>query len=111
MVTKCTLFVGLNDKDSKQQEITTVSASKMVYYLIRDCFGFGTVSDAVGIYTHDDGTNAVIIENTLRIELLFFDADKAAARVAVLPFVQDVKKVLNQETIAAQFEEIESELI
>ena len=111
MVTKCTLFVGLNDKGTKLQEISTVDASKIVYNLIRDCFGFGTVSEAVGIYTHQDGTNQIVVENTLRVELLFFDVDKIGARASVIPFIQDVKRVLNQETVAAQFEEIESELI
>lgn len=65
-ITKFTLFVGLNDKDSKKQEISTLNAYKIVYNLIASDFGGGTISEATGIYKHDDGT--IVTEITLRIE-------------------------------------------
>lgn len=101
-LTKFTLFVGLNDKDSKQQEIGTVDAFKIVSNLIASRFDGGTVSEATGIYKHDNGT--FVTETTLRVELLF------ASTEHVRSFVNDLKNVLNQESIAVQKEVINSEL-
>lgn len=101
-LTKFTLFVGLNDKDSKQQEINTIDAYKIVSNLITSDFGGGTISEATGIYKHEDGT--IVTEITLRIELLFTTAEK------VKNLVQDLKRVLNQESIAVQKDVVSSEL-
>ena len=57
-----------------------------------------------------DGTGFVV-ENTLKVEILFFESSKEEARKAVIPFINRVKDFLNQETVALQLEEIESELI
>lgn len=101
-ITKFTLFVGLNDKDSRQQEINTVDAYKIISNMITANFDGGTISEATGIYKHQDGTFTT--ETTLRIEILFASAEQ------VKPFVAELKKVLNQETIAVQKEVINSEL-
>jgi hypothetical protein len=101
-ITKFTLFVGLNDKDSKQQEISTVDAYKIISNMIPAIFDGGTISEATGIYKHQDGTFTT--ETTLRIEILFASAEQ------IKPFVAELKKVLNQETIAVQKEVINSEL-
>lgn len=101
-MTKFTLFVGLNDKDSKQQEISTINAYKIVSNLITSSFGGGTISEATGIYKHEDGT--IVTETTLRIELLFTTSEK------VKNLVQDLKRVLNQESIAVQKDVVNSEL-
>lgn len=101
-ITKFTLFVGLNDKDSKQQEISTVDAYKIISNMITAIFDGGTISEATGIYKHQDGTFTT--ETTLRIEILFASAEQ------IKPFVAELKKVLNQETIAVQKEVINSEL-
>lgn len=34
---KITLFLGLNDKDTKRQELTTIDAFKIVNNIIKDC--------------------------------------------------------------------------
>lgn len=101
-ITKFTLFVGLNDKESKQQEISTVDAYKIISNMITATFDGGTISEATGIYKHSNGTFTT--EITLRIELLFTTIEQ------VKPFVTELKKVLNQETIAVQKEVINSEL-
>lgn len=101
-ITKFTLFVGLNDKDSKQQEINTVDAYKIISNMITASFDGGTISEATGIYKHQDG--AFTTETTLRIEILFASVEQ------IKPFVDELKKVLNQETIAVQKEIINSEL-
>lgn len=53
---KITLYVGLNDKDSKHQEISTVNAYKVAANLASAMFDGCTISEATGIYKHDDGT-------------------------------------------------------
>lgn len=107
---KATIFVGLNDKESKLQEISTLDAAKFIQREIVKEFEGGTISEAAGIYRHQDGTGFVV-ENTLKVEILFFGSSKEEARRAVVPFINRVKDFLNQETVALQLEEIESELI
>lgn len=43
MIKKYTLYLGLNDKDSKQQEISTIEAYKVVSNLISKDFDGGTI--------------------------------------------------------------------
>ena len=101
---KITLYIGLNDKDSKQQEITTVDA----YKIVNNTLGVGsTITEGRGIYTHEDGT--VVSEVSLVVELLDFDntlTDKwLKSKVVAL------KTILNQESIAVQEQEVKSELL
>lgn len=109
-ICKATIFVGLNDKESKLQEISTLEAAKYLQREIVKEFEGGTISEATGIYRHQDGTGFVV-ENTLKVEILFFGSSKEEARKALIPFINRVKDFLNQETAALQLEEIESELI
>lgn len=102
MIKKFTLYLGLNDKDSKQQEIATVEAYKIVSNLISSDFNGGTIFEAKGIYKHENGQ--IVTETTLRIELLFTEAVKVKALCDTL------KKLFNQESIAVQEEVINSEL-
>lgn len=103
MIEKTTLFIGLNDKDSKQQHFSELEASKIVSKILLknelDC----TISEAMGVYTHDD--NSIVIEKSLRVELLFCNKAK------ILPVIPELKAILNQESIAVQFEKIDSELL
>lgn len=103
MIEKFTIYLGLNDQTTKRQEIETVNAYKIVSNMIAASFGGGSIYSGTGIYKHDDGT--IVEENNLKIELLFVD------RVDVLTFCQDLKKVFNQESVALQYDRIESELI
>lgn len=100
---KFTLYVGLNDKDSKKQEISTLEAYKIINKLLLNYTDGATIFEATGIYKHEDGTFTT--EKTLRIELLFID------RAVVLEIVEQLKKILNQESIAMSTENIESELL
>lgn len=93
----------LNDKDAKVQLINTLEAYKIVSNILAKDFGGGTIFEAEGIYKHDDGT--VVIEGkTLRIEILF------AEEPQIKSLVTELKKLFNQESIAVQKEEINSEL-
>ena len=102
MINKYTLYLGLNDKDSKHQEISTIEAYKVVSNLISKDFEGGTIFEAKGIYKHNDGT--IVIETTLRIELLFAEKNE------VMKLCGTLKKIFNQESIAVQQEIINSEL-
>ena len=99
---KFTLYLGLNDKDTKTQLISTEEAYKMVNFILLNHVEGATIFQARGFYKHDDGTQ--VIENTLRIELLFTDVETVKKIVALL------KDVFNQESVAVQIEEVNSEL-
>lgn len=101
-MTKFTLYMGLNDKDSKRQQISTLEAYKIVSNLVAKEFNGGTIYEADGVYRHEDGT--IVIEKTLKIELLF------AEQKDVKDFCETLKRIFNQESIAVQREEINSEL-
>lgn len=101
---KITLYIGLNDKDSKVQEVSTLDAYKMVSNII----GVGsTITEGRGIYKHDDGT--VVSEVSLIVELL--DFDNTLSKGWVKNKVELIKAMLNQESVAVQEQEVVSELI
>lgn len=102
MIKKFTLYLGLNDKETKMQKIATVEAFKIVTNLVAKRFGGGTIFEAQGIYKHDNGV--VVTETTLRIELLFAEAQDVHA------FVESLKEIFNQESVAVQEEDIKSDL-
>lgn len=100
---KYTLYVGLNDKDSKVQEIQTLEAYKVIQKILYNNNVEGaTIFEAVGIYKHEDKT--FVTENTLRIELMFIDKQTVKA------IVDSIKILLNQESVAVQYEIVNSEL-
>lgn len=99
---KFTLYLGLNDKDTKQQMISTIEAYKIVSNILAADFG-GTIFEAQGIYKHDDGT--IVCEKTLRIEILFAEFEQ------IKTLVNELKKIFNQESVAVQREIINSELM
>ena len=100
---KYTLYIGLNDKDTKRQRLDSLEASKIVQNILTDKTGGGTIYNATGVYKHDDGT--IIIENTLRVEIM------AAAMEAIKEAVNTIKIALNQESIILQTERVESVFI
>lgn len=100
---KFILYVGLNDKDTKVQKISTLEAYKIVNNIVMQYTNGATIYEANGIYKHNDGT--IVIEKTLRIELMFID------REIVNKIIDILKRVLNQESIVLQIEKINSELV
>lgn len=100
-MTKTTLYIGLNDKDTKTQKIDTVEAYKVVSNVLAKYTGGGTIYSATGIYTHEDGT--LVIENTLRVEII------GAADEAIQKVIAFCKVSLNQESIIKQTETVVSE--
>lgn len=99
---KFILYVGLNDKDTKTQKIDTLSAYNLTNNILLNYVEGATVTQSKGIYKHQNGN--VVIESTLIIELLFTDKN------TVETIANDLKKALNQESIAIQKQVIESYL-
>lgn len=99
MITKYTLMIGLNDKNTYRQELTTLEALKRVQNIIGDC----TVQEGKGIYTHANGTQ--VLETTLIITVLDFAGSWDVETVCAT-----LKTALNQESIAVVREMIDSRL-
>lgn len=95
---KFILYVGLNDQNTRHQEISTLDAYKMATNIFVEITGGATITEAHGIYTHDDGT--IVTETTLRCEI--FGSDTAT----IEKVAQLLKTAFNQESIA--IEEIET---
>lgn len=96
---KIILFLGLFDQTSKAQEISTLDAFKIASNLLTDIIGFGTITEAVGVYTHDDGT--IVNEPTLRIEVSNVELEPMKKLAIAL------KSAFNQESVA--FEVVHSD--
>ena len=96
---KIILFCGLFDKDSKAQEVTTLDAYKVASNLLTEIIGFGTITEACGVYTHDNGE--IVQEPTLRIEVSGIEIEPMK-RLAIA-----LKQAFNQESIG--FEVVKSD--
>lgn len=90
-MTKYTLYIGLNDKDTKRQEVQTLEAFKVSANIFKALTGGATISEAQGIYTHDNGD--IVIEKTLRCEVY------GATLEAITQAADQLKTALNQESI------------
>lgn len=103
-IIKYSLYLGLNDKDTKTQKIDTLEAYKILCNLLKsyNIEGF-TVYNAHGFYVHDDGTYTV--ENTLKVELMFID------EITIDNIIKQLKIIFNQESIIKQVEKVTSELV
>ena len=101
---KFTVIVGLNDKDTKKQEITTEEAYNLITKIlyINNIEG-ATFTEAKGLYIHRDGT--AVFENSIKIELLFITEETAKAICKLL------KSALNQESVVLEIQELNSNLI
>ena len=104
-MTKYTLYIGLNDKDTKRQEIQTIEAFKICSNIFKATTGAATISEATGIYTHDDGSGEIVIEKTLRCEITMTTHEK------IIEAAEMIKKALNQESILIETADIETKRI
>ena len=101
---KTTLYIGLNDKDTKTQILDDTSAVNIVTTLLNAHGVNGaTVYKARGVYKHENGD--IIIENTLRVEII-----EPAVNLLTGAIIS-IKKALNQEAIIKQVENITSDFV
>lgn len=97
------LTMGLNDKDTKTQKIQTLEAYKMVENVIKSLqFEGATIYESKGLYRHSNGE--YVTETSLRMEFLFATENQIRNLVSIL------KSAFNQESIAVQVENVESDL-
>lgn len=101
---KFTIIAGLNDQETKKQEITTDRAyTRILTVLKKNNVEGATFTECKGFYTHEDGT--MIFENSIKIELLFITEATAKA------ICEDLKISLNQESIVLESINLDSDLI
>lgn len=97
---KYTLYIGLNDQTTKQQEIGTVDAYKIATNIFCQYTGGATIYESKGVYTHNDGT--IVIENTL-LCLIFSDDPESVKKAAAA-----LKTAFNQESVIIESTETNS---
>ena len=101
---KYTLYIGLNDKDSKKQEISTKKAiNTIVSMVVSNNLNGCTISQSIGYYLHDDNIS-LVVENSIKLELF------TSSLKAVKSLISQLKTSLNQESIIYQVESINSKV-
>ena len=88
---KVTFLIGLNDKDTKVQKISTIL-------------------EASGIYKHNDASEMVVREKSFWVEVINFGQSENFD-IAIKDFCKVIKIALNQESISVQYQNFNGELI
>ena len=97
-ITKYNIYIGLNDKDSKKQEISTRRAKEEAIKILNNNNITGlTIYEVEGVFKHEDGF--ITYEKSLKVELLEVEKED------VLKSIEELKKALNQESILLEEEE------
>ena len=107
---KVTFLIGLNDKDTKVQKISTIEAYKVIENAVCEFFGGGTILEANGIYKHNDASEIVVREKSFWVEVINFGQSEDFD-IAIKDFCRVVKIALNQESISVQYQNFNGELI
>lgn len=95
------LYVGLNDKDSKLQEVNTLDAYKVINNILSGVGYDGwTITEATGFYKHESGE--IVIEKSLQVLICFADDKKTSEAI------KQIKQVLNQESVILEKESKDS---
>lgn len=97
---KHSFVIGLNDKDTLKQELSSDAAIKIIYDVVGDCTIKG---GQIGIYTHDNGVK--VQENSLTVEK-FGGTKKQALEIA-----RQLCKKLNQESVILDTQRARGEFI
>lgn len=85
------IICGLNDKNTRKQEITTERAKQALAGIVLEYADGATLTECDGIYKHEDG--GIVFEKSIKIEISGISKENAE-RIA-----SKAKKVLNQESI------------
>ena len=104
-MTRYTLTIGLFDKDTKRQKISTDIAIRIVSDLVVNVIGYGTIHTGNGIYTHNNGS--IVVEPSL---VYFVDGEKDLKN-KVKTLAWSIKKALNQESIMLEESAVKMEFI
>lgn len=103
------LSIGLNDKDTLNQRITTESAINAIIDYCRTYKQAFTLTTATGGYLMDNGKFTV--EQTIKIEFLQFTEIDIELNNFIHNFIQYFLVEFNQESIAHAVYNTESDLI
>ena len=99
-MTRYTLTIGLFDKDTKRQKISSDMALKIVSDLVVQTVGYGTIYNGNGIYTHINGY--IVVEPSI---IYFVDgAEEEESKIKNLAWM--IKKALNQESIMMEKQQV-----
>lgn len=106
---KYTFFLGLKDKDTKDyskwwDDCLFLCKGLVETFVCEQLWG-GTVSEARGVFMHEDGTE--ITEDSLRIETLGFSDDVQK----YINFAKFLKEKFNQESVLMEVSEVEASFI
>lgn len=94
---KYNIYIGLNDKDSKKQEVSTRRAKEKTIEILNNNNITGlTMYEVTGVFKHEDGT--LTFEKSLKVELLEVEEKD------VLKSINELKTALNQECIMLEEE-------
>ena len=104
-MTRYTLTIGLFDKDTKRQKISTDIAIRIVSDLVVNVIGYGTIHTGNGIYTHNN--RSIVIEPSI---VFFVDGEKDL-KDKVKTLAWQIKKALNQESIMLEETAVKMEFI
>lgn len=91
---KYNFYVGLNDKHTCRQEVSTEKAEMILSEILLNEFhvyGF-TMINCKGVYKMETGE--IVSENTIKIEIVFSDSAIPADRI-----IEEIKDRLNQESV------------
>ena len=95
-MTTVNLYIGLNDKDTKRQELTNLDAKAEISAILFKYFPNGfTLQECQGMYRHEDGT--VVCENTIKVTLFNYEF------VGIADVINEIKCKLNQESVATEY--------
>ena len=101
---KFTVIVGLNDKDTKKQEVRHEQAyNRIIKILHNNGVEGATFTECKGLYIHENGE--AVFENSIKIELLFIE------ETAVKNICKELKIALNQESVIMETINLDSDLI
>jgi len=104
-VTQHLVILGLNDKITKVQKLSTVEAYKVASGIVARYYDGFTIREAHGCYKYEDGS--VEFEESLEIIILVFDKHNDD----ISGLTEELKKVFNQESIALQTSKVTSRLV
>ena len=104
-MTRYTLTIGLFDKDTKKQKISSDMALRIVSDLVVQTVGYGTIYNGNGIYTHINGS--IVVEPSL----VYFVDGENDLKNKVKTLAWQIKKALNQESVMLEETAVKMEFI
>ena len=105
MAIKYMFYVGFNDKDTHVQTVSTLNAATIIQNIFASYSCGVTITEGKGVYVHENGD--IVTENTLIVSVYEFDGEPEKP---IKSICADLKKVLNQESIAVERQKTNSML-